>query len=149
MALVIVAVLGMTALWVYHKGRTRMFAIETQQRALLYHTDTKDLLSDCEELWAIRHQTVPPDESVDIPPEDLHLPQTIISLHAHLITVYPNGVRIECGGSNCHFGVDFYQAGEPQGTRVQLKAMYPSRQLAAGLWYYAENGIVADSARTP
>jgi hypothetical protein len=108
---------------------------------LLHDADAVALKDGCNYIWKVKMPA--PNHSIAISADDPSLPAIIVSLHAHAITIYSNGVTIEMGGADNHFGIETYIIGMPSDdTRMSWKSMLPSQEIVPGLWYYAESGRI-------
>lgn len=116
--------------------------IKKKQSALLFETDHAALAAACREVWENR-SAFGKDEggSVDIDPSNPKLPRAIRALDPHWIDASPTGLSIELGGQWCHYGFETFVSDKPDDKRTVWKDVYPSKELAPGFWYYAENGV--------
>ena len=114
--------------------------VEARERVALYETDHAALAGALRELWergghsphGVRHDA-----------RDATMPLALRSLDARDVLVWPGGVNVEMGGQWCHFGFDAFFPGQPPDPdRTVWKDAYPSKEVAPGLWYYAENGLI-------
>jgi hypothetical protein len=123
-----------------------MRPLEARQWSLLYQTDHVALREACRAEWTRRAGTgLDLSQNVVMDPSDPTLPQALQALDAHWMTISSSGVEIELGGQWCHYGFEAIFA-DPTADRARVselwKDVFPSKQLADGLWYYAENGVV-------
>ena len=136
--LVLLLVVIAAAFWGIRRAGMR--DTEARQRVVLYQTDHAAVVKGLRELWERGGHT---PQGVRHDPRDAELPAGLRSLQAHDILVWPGGVNVEMGGQWCHFGFDAYFPDKPvDPDRPLWKEVYPSKEVAPGVWYYAENGII-------
>jgi hypothetical protein len=112
------------------------------QRKMLFQTDHQRLLAACRLLWQIHLKGDNRPVTLDESPTGSLL-RTVTDMNPRTIDSYPSGITIEMGGPGCHYGFETYFADPASDKdRAKLKDAYPSKQLTAELWYYAENGVV-------
>ena len=145
LALVVFPTIGVLAVFVgpvLYAQWSSMREIRKTQSVLLFKTDHVALLTACRDVWA--HRTAfGKDEMgfVDVDPSNPKLPAAILALNAHWIGASASGVEIELGGNGCHYGFETFFDSKPDEKRTVWKDVYPSKELAPDLWYYAENGL--------
>lgn len=127
---------------IYVKIHNSWKPILHHQQTLLYKTDHRQLVEACRDLWHEQRQ-----RNAATQPADGSLPDAISEMQPHDVSVYASGVEIEMGGQWCHYGFEvFFSDPGADAHRTVWRGVYPSRQLAPELWYYAENGIIERNA---
>jgi hypothetical protein len=117
--------------------------IKQKQKVLLFQSDNAALNDACREVWQHR-SNFGKDEGgfVDIDPSNRNLPGQIMKLDAHSMDAWASGLNIELGGQGCHYGFEaFFSDPKTDTKRTVWKDVYPSTEVAPGLWFYAENGL--------
>lgn len=117
--------------------------IKQKQKVLLFQSDHAALNDACREVWQHR-LNFGKDQSgfVDIDTANPKLPRQILKLDAHSMDARASGLNIELGGQGCHYGFEaFFSDPKTDTKRTVWKDVYPSIEVAPGLWFYAENGL--------
>jgi len=115
---------------------------ESTERRLLYATNPSRLMDACKQLV----QDAGTSEGPSYPdPQSPALPAIIQKVRPKTITVDKNRVTLECGTNVYHFGlmVDVDTPPIPT-TGPSTRPLPPmaTRQIAPGIWYYAEDHAV-------
>ena len=129
-------VLLVVAGWLFR--RQALAPVIAKQKAILHNTDPNALLAACQSIQANTATyradgNSHPATSSHPDPNDPAIPTIIKALGPSSLTVGKEGVIVEFGGGFYHYGVTTDPAGA-----YGIK----TRQLAPGLWYYAEDGSI-------
>jgi type II secretory pathway pseudopilin PulG len=119
---------------------------ESTQRRLLYATNPTTLMDACKQL---AQAAAGSDQPAYPDPQSPTLPPILQKVHPKTITVDKNRVTLECGTNIYHFGlvIDVDTTALPPTTPTTGPTTRPqppmaTRQIAPGIWYYAQDGAI-------
>lgn len=107
--------------------------INEQQRLILYHIDHVALAKEMRNYASEKRSQFPNLAHGVVLPTGTDFPTSLKILECNAVTIFPDRVNLEFGGTLLHYGITVFN----EGTRG-----HGTKKLGDGVWFYSEDGRV-------